>query len=121
MRILLKLLVTSLAVFFTAYILKGVYLNGFPAAILVAAILALLNTFLKPLLVILTIPFTLLTLGLFLLVINAVIILITDSLLSGFSVDGFFTALLFSIIVTVTTWILEAIAGKKSVRESSHE
>jgi putative membrane protein len=114
MSFILKLVVTSLAVFFGAYILDGVYLSGFPAAILVAAVLGLLNTFLKPLLVLLTIPFTLLTLGLFLLVINAAIILIADAALSGFTVDSFGTAVIFSILVSVFTWLLEAIAGKPS-------
>jgi putative membrane protein len=114
MSFILKLVVTSLAVFFGAYILDGVYLSGFPAAILVAVVLGLLNTFLKPLLVLLTIPFTLLTLGLFLLVINAAIILIADAALSGFTVDSFGTAVIFSILVSVFTWLLEAIAGKPS-------
>lgn len=113
MKIVLKLLVSSLAVFFAAYLLDGVHLSGFPAAIILAIILSLLNTFLKPILIILTIPFTVLSFGLFLLVINAFIILIADRLMPGFAVDGFFTALLFSIIVTLATWILEALAGKE--------
>ena len=117
MRFLLKLLVTSLAVFFSAYILNGVYLEGFPTAILVALLMGFLNAFLKPILIILTIPITLVTFGLFLLVINAVIILLADYALSGFTVDSFFTAVLFSIIVSVITWILEAIANPKTNKE----
>jgi len=117
MRFLLKLLVTSLAVFFSAYILNGVYLEGFPTAILVALLMGFLNAFLKPILIILTIPITLITFGLFLLVINAVIILLADYALTGFTVDSFFTALVFSIIVSVITWILEAIANPKSNKE----
>jgi len=119
MKFILKLLVTSLAVFFGAYILDGVYLRGFPTAILVAFVVGFLNAFLRPILVILTIPFTLLTFGLFLLVINAVIILLTDYALEGFTVDNFFTAVLFSIIVSVITWLLEAIARPKSDRKSA--
>ena len=114
MRFILKLLVSSLAVFFGAYILDGVYIEGFPTAILVAILLGFLNAFLKPILVILTIPITLLTFGLFLLAINAGIILLADYALSGFTVDSFFTAVLYSIIVSVITWILEAIANPKS-------
>ena len=117
MRFLLKLLVTSLAVFFSAYILNGVYLEGFPTAILVALLMGFLNAFLKPILIILTIPITLITFGLFLLVINAVIILLADYALTGFTVDSFFTAVVFSIIVSVITWILEAIANPKSNKE----
>ena len=117
MRFFLKLLVTSLAVFFSAYILDGVYLEGFPTAILVALLMGFLNAFLKPILIILTIPITLVTFGLFLLVINAVIILLADYALSGFTVDSFFTAVLFSIIVSVITWILEAIANPKTNKE----
>ena len=119
MGFLLKLLVTSLAVFFSAYILDGVYLAGFPTAILVALLMGFLNAFLKPILIILTIPITLVTFGLFLLVINAAIIMLADSALTGFTVDSFFTAVLFSIIVSVITWLLEAIANPKSKSEKA--
>ncbi len=120
MRFLLKLLVSSLAVFFGAWILPGVYLSGFPTAILVALIMGFLNAFLKPILVILTIPITLVTFGLFLLVINAVIILLVDSALDGFEVKSFLTAVLYSILISFITWILEAIANPKS-RSTSKE
>ncbi len=113
MKILLKLLVSSLAVFFSAYILPGVYLDGFPSAMVVALILGALNAFLKPLLIVLTIPVTMITFGLFLLVINAFMIMITDSVLEGFSVNGFWSALLFSIIVSLATAFLEALANPK--------
>lgn len=111
MRIILKVIITSLAVFLAAYLLKGVYLAGFPTAILVAIVMAFLNAFLRPILIVLTIPVTLLTLGLFLLVINGVTVLLADYILDGFSVNSFGTAILFSIIVSITSWILEAIAG----------
>lgn len=114
MAFVLKLLVSSLAVFFGAYILDGVYIDGFPTAILVALLIGFLNAFLRPILIILTIPITLLTFGLFLLVINAAIILLADYALTGFTVDSFFTAIIFSIIVSVITWLLEAIAKPKS-------
>jgi putative membrane protein len=100
-------------VFFAAYVLDGVHLNGFPSAVILAVVLGLLNAFLRPVLIVLTIPFTILTFGLFLLVINALMIIIADRLMPGFAVDGFFTAILFSIIVTLATWLLEAIAGGK--------
>jgi len=118
-RFILKTLVSSLAVFFGAYILHGVYLDGFPTAILVALVMGFLNAFLKPILVVLTIPITLITFGLFLLVINAVIIIIADYALDGFEVNSFFTAVLYSIIVSVITWILEAIANPKPKRTTN--
>lgn len=117
MRLILKLLVSSLAVFFGAYILDGVYLDGFPTAILVAVLMGFLNAFLRPVLIILTIPITLITFGLFLLAINAVIILLADYALSGFIVDSFLTAVLYSIIVSLITWLLEAIAKPAPARE----
>jgi putative membrane protein len=121
MGILLKLLVSSLAVFFGAYILPGVYLDGFPTAILVALLMGFLNAFLRPLLIILTIPITLFTFGFFLLVINAAIILIADKALGGFSVESFLTALLFSIIVSLITWLLEALANPGSGKRIKHD
>lgn len=78
---------------------------------MVAAVLAFLNAFLKPLLIIFTIPFTVITLGLFLLVINAVIIIVTDNLIDGFEVRNFWWALLFSLILSLTTSVFEAIGG----------
>jgi len=113
MKLILKLLVSSLAVFFAAYVLDGVHLNGFPSAVILAIVLGILNAFLRPVFIVLTIPFTILSFGLFLLVINALMILIADRLMPGFAVDGFFTAMLFSIIVTLATWLLEALAGKE--------
>jgi putative membrane protein len=113
MNFLLKLLITSLAVFFGAYFFDGVYLAGFPTAIMVALLIGFLNAFLKPVLVVLTIPITLITFGLFLLVINASIILIADWALKGFSVSSFSTAVLFSLMVTLISWILEGLARPK--------
>ena len=118
MKLILKILVSSLAVFFSAYILPGVYLDGFPTAILVAVVLSLLNAFVKPLLILLTIPVTIFSFGIFLLVINAFMILIADQILDGFTVNGFWAALAFSIILTIVTAILESLAGKKKSDEN---
>ena len=101
MNILLNILFSAIAVVITAYILPGVQVDTFFSALIVAIVLGLLNITIKPLLIILTIPVTILTLGLFLLVINAIIILIVDGLISGFNVDGFFWALIFSLIVSL--------------------
>jgi putative membrane protein len=79
--------------------------------LLVALVLSFLNTFLKPVLLILTIPVTLLTFGLFLLVINAIIIVVADALLDGFNVNGFGWALLFSLILSVINALLQSMTG----------
>ncbi len=77
-----------------------------------AFVLALLNTFLKPLMVILTIPFTIVTFGLFLLVINALIIMLVSAIIPSFKVDGFWWAMLFSIILSIVTWLLDGLVMK---------
>ncbi len=105
---ILKLLITALAAYFAAYLTPGVSISSFWGAIIVAVVLTLLNIFLKPILVFLSIPVTVLTLGLFLLVINAAIILLASYLVGAFHVDGFWAALLYSIIFSVISWILEA-------------
>lgn len=107
MKFFLKVLVTSLAVVVATFVLPGVDLQNFLTAILVAFVLALLNMLLKPLLVLLTIPVTVLTFGPFLLVINAFIVQIADFLIGGFEVRNFWWALLFSILLSLVTYLLE--------------
>jgi putative membrane protein len=94
-----------------AYWLPGVTIEDFLSAVLVAVVLAFLNAIVKPILTILTIPITLLTLGFFLLVINAVIILLAGKLVSGFQIDGFWWAMLFSLILSLFTGILNMLFG----------
>lgn len=109
MNFLIKLLISTAIVFALAHFLPGVHVTDLTDALLVAVVLGLLNTFLKPILVILTIPVTLITLGLFLLVINALIILICDYFIEGFKVDGFLTALIFSVLLSISQSILNKI------------
>jgi len=111
MKLLTRLLVTALAAMLTAYLLPGVHLDGFITALILAVVLALLNLLVKPILVILTLPVTLFTLGLFLLVINAIIILLASRLIDGFQVNGFFWALIFSLVLTLISSIMHSIAG----------
>ncbi|MFD0992593.1 phage holin family protein [Tenacibaculum geojense] len=101
MNFILKLLLTALAVIILANFLPGVTVSSYTTAIVVAAVIALLNMFVKPLLVIFTLPVTILTLGLFLFVINAIVILLASNLVSGFAVNGFFTAMLFSVLLSL--------------------
>lgn len=98
--ILTRLIVNSLAVFVADWLLPGVHIEGFLTAILVAIVLGLLNTTLKPLLILITIPITVLTLGLFLLLINAIIIGIADYWIDGLSVRSTWTAILFSFLIS---------------------
>ncbi len=109
MNLIIKILINALAVFILAHVLNGVSVNGYMGAIIVALVLAILNLFVKPLLVILTLPVTILTLGLFLLVINALIILLASEVLSSFTVDGIWIALLFSILLSVLQSILHSL------------
>jgi putative membrane protein len=94
-----------------ARLLPGVTVDDYLSALLVAVVLAFLNTIVKPILTILTIPITIVTLGVFLLVINALIIIFAEKLVKGFHVDGFFWALVFSIALTLCTGILNMVFG----------
>lgn len=105
--LLLNLLINTISVFVTAYILKGVVVDNVWVAIVVAIVLGILNLFFKPLLVLLTLPINILTLGLFSLVINAAIVLIASILVSGFYVSSFWWALLFSIVVSMVNSFLQ--------------
>ncbi|WP_430613975.1 phage holin family protein [Flavobacterium sp. JP2137] len=113
MKFIIRLLVTTLIVVLLANILPGVAVDGFTTGLWVAVVLGLLNMFLKPLLVFLTLPATLITLGLFLFVINAVIILLASYFVNGFHVNGFWAALLFSIVLTFVQSILNGFLDKK--------
>ncbi|MCE3228802.1 MAG: hypothetical protein K0S32_3353 [Bacteroidetes bacterium] len=100
-----------------AHIAPGVTIDNYVSAILVAVVLSFLNQIVKPILTILTIPITIFTLGFFLLVINAIIILLADKLVSDFKVNGFWYALLFSLILSVITSILNRWFGVKKDEE----
>lgn len=109
-----RFLLSGLAVLLTAYLLPGVEVAHYGYALLVAAVLSFANVIVKPILVVLTIPITVLTLGLFLLVINALIILMVDYFVPGFDVDGFWWALAFSLILSVfNSMFAEISKGKK--------
>lgn len=113
MGFIIKVLVTAVAAYFAAWLLPGVTIADVQTTVIVALVLAVLNAIIKPILVVLTIPITVLTLGLFLLVINAAIVLLADWLVDGFSVNGWFTALLFSLIVSIASFIINAIIGER--------
>lgn len=106
MKIFLKLLLTAIAVFALSQLLSGITVDNYLTAVIVAAVISLLNMFVRPLLVFFTLPATIVTFGLFLLVINAVIILLAGKLVTGFAVSGFFTALLFSVLLSLFRTVL---------------
>lgn len=107
MNIFLHWLIVAASILITARVVPGIKVEGWGAAFLAAFVLGALNIFLKPLLILFTLPLTILTLGLFLLVVNALVLMAAGKLASGFRVDGFFPALLGSLIITLCTTGLE--------------
>jgi putative membrane protein len=110
-KFIVKTLITAVAVLVAAYVLDGVHVKDSMTAVLVATVLGLLNSFIKPILVIITIPITIFTLGLFLLVINILIVKWASDIVPGFRVDGWVYALLFSFVVSIATYLLESLIG----------
>ena len=113
MKLILRILLSALAVVILSKILPNVSVDTYFTAIIVAIVLSLLNFLVKPLLIILTLPVTILTFGLFLLIINAAIILLADKLVDGFMVDGIWWALLFSLLLSFLQSILFSLLGEK--------
>lgn len=113
-QFLTKTLVTAGAVIIASFLLSGVHVDSSLTAILVAIVLGLLNSFVKPLLIILTIPITIFTLGLFLIVINILMIKWAASLVPGFTVENWWAAFWFSIIVSIFSSIIQNITAAKS-------
>lgn len=106
MNFLLRIIVTAVVAFGLSSVMRGIHIDTFWTAIVLSIVLAILNALLKPVLIILTLPITILTFGLFLFVINAGIVLLAGKFVDGFRVDGFGWALLFSLLLSVLTSIL---------------
>ena len=109
MSFLLQWLVSGLAIIIAAYLLPGVRVTGFFAALVTALILGLINAFIRPVLILLTLPLNILTLGLFTLVINALLIMLAAAIVPGFAVKGFWWALLFGLVLAVISYALGTI------------
>ncbi|MGC4101080.1 phage holin family protein [Ferruginibacter sp.] len=116
---LIKILVCAVNVFILAYILPGIEIKDMFTALIVAVVLSFLDAFIKPLLVLLTLPATIITLGLFLFVINACIILIDDHFVGGFKVESFWHALLFSILLSFFNSLVHKKAFPEEEKRSS--
>lgn len=106
MQLLINWLVSALAILITAYFLPGVTVGGLVPALIFAVVLGILNIIIKPILLILTLPINILTLGLFTFVINALVIMLASYIVPGFAVAGFLWALLFGIILTLVMSVL---------------
>ncbi|QBZ96789.1 phage holin family protein [Flavobacterium sangjuense] len=111
MKLLFRILITGLLVLGLAKIMKGVIVDEFTTALTVAIVLGLLNFFVKPILVLFTLPVTIFTLGLFLLVINAIMVLLCDYFIDGFTISSFWTAMLFSIVLSLSQSLVYQITG----------
>jgi putative membrane protein len=116
MNFILRFLLSGVAVMLTAYLLPGTHVEDYWAALLVAVLISLSNSFVRPLLILFTIPITIVTLGLFLLVINAVIILMVDYFVDSFRVDGFWWALAFSLVLSIFNSLFADLTKEKKER-----
>jgi putative membrane protein len=97
----------------TAYLIGGIHVSGFFSAFFAAAFLGILNAFFRPILFLLTLPITILSLGLFTFVINALLLMMVSGVISGFVVDGFWWALLGSLIISLVSWLLTSLINEK--------
>jgi putative membrane protein len=109
MGMFINWIASALVIIIAAYLLPGVHVANFWTALLLAVVLGLLNIFIKPLLVLLTLPITILTMGLFLVVINALMILLASTIVPGFTIDGFWWALAFGLLISLINLITASI------------
>lgn len=116
MGLLISLLLNTLALIITAYIVPGFKVDTFTSALLAAIVLGVINTFIKPVLLLLTLPLTIITLGLFIFIVNAIVLRITTLFVPGFMVDGWMPAILGAIVLSIASTILSTLvkdfAGK---------
>ncbi len=110
MKLILNWVIGAVVILISAYLLPGVMVEGFISALVLAVVLGAINMFIKPILVVLTLPINILTLGLFSLVINALLIMFASAIVPGFSVAGFWWALAFSLVLAVVTAVLSRIS-----------
>ena len=117
MRFLARLVLNGVAIILAAYVLPGIHIAGFFAALVAGVILGFVNAIVRPVLFFLTLPLTLITLGLFIFVLNAICFALTAWLVPGFSVDGFWWAIFGALLVSIVSWILNGIVVGKKERE----
>jgi putative membrane protein len=110
MKAIIKLVLMGVAVMISAYVIPNVYVDGFLTAVVVAVILTVVNFIIKPIVILLTLPINILTLGLFTFVINAGMVLLVSNIVPGFYITGLFPAVLFSIVLSVIRGFLDKIS-----------
>jgi len=111
--LLIRWLVLTIGVMLTAYLIEGITVSGFFAAFFAAALLGVLNAFFRPILLILTLPLTILTLGLFTFVINAILLMMVSGVIPGFEVHGFWSAVLGALLISLVSWLLNSFISEK--------
>ncbi|OGF25625.1 hypothetical protein A2303_01030 [Candidatus Falkowbacteria bacterium RIFOXYB2_FULL_47_14] len=109
MEILISWAISALIILAAGYLLPGIKISGFFSALLVALVLGIINAFIKPLLLLLTLPINILTLGLFTLVINALLVMLVAAIVPGFQVKNFWWALLFSVCLWAANWLMSRV------------
>jgi putative membrane protein len=112
LKLVLRVLIGALGLYLASELLDGIAINNLTTLLIAAVVLGIVNAIVRPVLFLLTLPLTILTLGLFLLVINAAMLGLTAYLLPGFSIDGFVSALIGSIIITVVSWLGDLVVGR---------
>jgi putative membrane protein len=118
MRFLLRLLLNGIAIIVAAWFIPGVRLAGIVPAIIAGALLGFVNALVRPILLLLTLPFTLITLGLFIFVVNAICFALTAALVPGFEISGFFSAFFGAILVSLVSWVLNALLADDTERRN---
>jgi len=108
MGLLLRWLILTVAIIIASYLLEGIHISGFFSAFLAAAILGILNALFRPVLILLTLPINILSLGLFTFIINALMLKMVSGIIPGFEVHGFWTAILGSLVISVISWLLNS-------------
>ena len=124
---LIRMLITAAGLWLSAVLVPGIRVDGISTLLVAALLLGLVNAFVRPVIVILTLPITILTLGLFLFVINAAMLGLVAALLAGFTIAGFFSALVGSLIISATSWVASSYIGPSGryeiivVRREEHD
>ncbi|MEW6669909.1 MAG: phage holin family protein [Thermodesulfobacteriota bacterium] len=117
--LLLRWLILTVAILVAAYVIEGIHVSGFLSAFFAAAVLGILNAFFRPILIILTLPINVLSMGLFTFVINALLLMMASGVISGFQVRGFWSAILGSLIISLVNWFLSSFLADLSERRKT--
>jgi len=109
----IRWLILTAAIMFASYVIEGIVVRGFFSALLAAAVLGILNAFFRPILIVLTLPINILSLGLFTFIINAVLLKMVSVVISGFEVYGFWSAVFGSLLISIVSWILSSFVNER--------